>query len=66
MTFANYVNVLKKHFKQSISNNMLCGILFDAIILPLDLKKRNGEDFIVDKAEISRIMNGKKKIPTAL
>lgn len=30
------------------------------------LKNQNGEDFIIDKADISRIMNGKKKIPTAL
>ena len=66
MTFADYVKVLKKHFKKKISNEDICGILFDAIILPLNLKNRNGEDFIIDKAEVSRIMNGKKKIPTAL
>ena len=66
MVFAEYVNVLKKHFKQSISDKELCGILFDAIIEPLDLKNRNGELLTVDKAEVSRIMNGKKKIPTAL
>ena len=66
MVFAEYVNVLKKPFKHSISGNELCRILFDAIIERLDLKNRNGELLTVDKADISRIMNGKKKIPTAL
>ena len=66
MFFSDYVSTLKKHFKKSISNAELCGILFDAIIIPLDLKNQNGRDFIIDKADISRIMNGKKKIPNAL
>lgn len=66
MFFSDYVSTLKKHFKKSISNDELCGILFDAIIIPLDLKNQNGSDFIIDKADISRIMNGKKKIPKAL
>lgn len=66
MTFADYVGVLKKHFKKKISNEELCGILFDAIITPLNLKNQRGKDFILDKSEISCIMNGKKKISTAL
>lgn len=60
MTFADYVGVLKKHFKKKISNEELCGILFDAIITPLNLKNQRGKDFILDKSEISCIMNGKK------
>lgn len=66
MVFAEYVSVLKKYFKQSISNDELCGILFDAIIFPADLKNCNGEIFTLDKAEVSRIMNRKKNIPKKL
>ncbi|MBQ6006671.1 MAG: hypothetical protein IJL14_10560 [Selenomonadaceae bacterium] len=66
MFFADYVTILKEHFKQPISNDELCGILFDAIILSADLKNRNGEILTVDKAEVSRIMNLRKNIPTAL
>ena len=66
MIFAEYVSVLKKYFKQPISNDELCGILFDVIIFPADLKNRNGEIFTLDKAEVSRIMNRKKNIPKKL
>ena len=66
MVFEEYMSILKKHFKQKISNEELCGILFDAIIIPADLKNRNGEILTLDKAEVSRIMNRKKNIPRAL
>ena len=66
MIFADFVNTLKKHFKRAISNEELCGILFDAIIEPTDLKNRKGELMTIEKGEISRIMNQKKSMPSAL
>ena len=66
MVFAEFANILKEHFKKKISDEKLCGILFDAIIFPADLRNRHGEILTVDKAEISRIMNRKKNIPNAL
>ena len=44
----------------------VCANFFDAIIIPADLKNRNGEILTLDKAEVSRIMNRKKNIPRAL
>lgn len=66
MIFADYVRTLKKHFKRKISDQELCEILFDSIISPLDLKNRNNEVLTLDKAEVSRIMNGRKNIPKIL
>lgn len=67
MAFADYVNLLKKRLKQSlkqsVSNNELCGILFDAIVNPLDLRNQHGDELFIDKSDISKIMNGKKKNP---
>ena len=60
------MRTLKSHFKKKISDPELCEILFDAIITLLDLKNQRGNDFIVDKSDISKIINGKKKVPTAL
>ena len=66
MFFTEYINILKKNFKRSISNEEICGILFDAIIEPANIKNRNGEMLTIEKAEISRILKQKKNIPTAL
>lgn len=67
MVFAEYATILKRHFKKTVANEILCGILFDAIILPSNLKNRNGFELMSpDKALISRIMNRKVNIPKAL
>lgn len=66
MIFADFVNTLKGHFKKSISNEKLCGILFDAIIAPADVKNSSGEVLTIEKGEISRIMNQKISMPIAL
>ena len=66
MYFADFVNVLKRHFRRTISNDELCGILFDSIIRPSDLKNRNGEIPTIEKNEISRIMSRKINIPSLL
>lgn len=66
MFVADYVQAVKKYFKRKISNDELCEILFDAIIIPADLRNRNGEILTVDKADISRILNRKKNLPNAL
>ena len=66
MHFPDYVNTLKNHFHQTISNAELCGLLFDSIIKPANLTNRNGEILTIEKAEISRILNHKKNLPTAL
>lgn len=63
MLFSDYITLLKAHFCKTISNEELCGILFDAVILPLDLKNKNGEPLLLDKTTISRIMNDKQNIP---
>lgn len=66
MVFADFVNTLKRHFKKSISNEELCGILFDAIIIPADVRNSNGEVLTIEKDTISRLMNQKIGMPSAL
>ena len=66
MVFADYLHAVKKNFKRKISNDELCEIHFDAIIIPVDLRNRNGEILTVDKADISRILNRKQNVPNAL
>ena len=64
--FPDYISILKKHFKKSISVEELCRILFDSIIIPANLTDSHGETLDIDKAEISRIMNHKKNISVQL
>lgn len=66
MKFPDYINILRKHFKKSISTEELCRILFDSIIIPANLTDSHGEILTIGKAEISRIMNSKKNIPVQL
>lgn len=66
MVFADYFHVIKKYCKGKISNDELCAKFFDAVIISADLRNRNSEILIVDKADISRILNRKKNIPNAL
>ncbi len=66
MRFPDYINILKNHFKQTISIEELCHILFDSIILPANLTDSHNEPLYIDKSEISRIMNYKKNIPSLL
>ncbi len=63
MVFSEYVTVLKKHFSKSISNEELCGILFDSVIVPLDLKNKNGDTLVIDKRTVSKIMNDRQNVP---
>ena len=66
MKFPDYISILKRHFKKSISAEELCRILFDAIIGPANLTDSHGEMLYIDKTEISRIMNCKKNVPVQL
>jgi len=61
--FSEYINLLKAHFCKSISNEELCGILFDSVIVPLDLRNKRGEPFLLDKATISKVMNNRQNVP---
>lgn len=63
MLFSEYVSLLKAHFCKSISNEQLCGILLDAVIVPLDLRSKNGDLLLLDKATVSKIMNDKQNVP---
>lgn len=63
MLFSEYINLLKAHFCKSISNEELFGILFDAVIVPIDLRNKNGDPFVFDKVAISRVMTGKQNVP---
>lgn len=42
MKFPDYVSILKKHFKKSISVEELCRILLDTIIIPANLTDSHG------------------------
>lgn len=63
MLFSEYISILKAHFCKSISNEEIFGILFDAVIVPLDLRNKKGDPFFFDKVAISRIMTNKQNVP---
>ena len=66
MTFADFISLLKKNFKNNVSDEDLCHLLFNSIIFPADLKNKSGEPLCFEKGEISLILNQKKIIPTVL
>ena len=63
MDFPDYVKTMRPFFAKSIGNEELCGILFDSIIDPLQLKDKNGGLLFYDKTYISHIMNRKRGVP---
>ncbi len=63
MLFSDYIATLEAHFRKSVSNEELCGILFDGVILPIDLRNKNGEPLILDKVTVSKLMNNKQNVP---
>jgi len=58
MLFGDFVDILSKHFKKSIGKLELCNILFDFVILPADLKDKNGQPLILAESVRSRILKG--------
>ena len=58
MLFGDFVDILSKHFKKSIGKLELCNLLLDFVILPADLKDKNGQPLILADSVRSRILKG--------
>lgn len=66
MRFGDYLKTIKGHFIESISNEDLCLLLFDSIIIPLDLKTTSGDPLGYSKGRISEFISGKAPIPKSI
>ena len=66
MQFGEYVNILKKHYKVTISDQVLCTTLFDFVIEPAKLKDKNNELLTIPNSSISRMLNGIAPIHTKI
>ena len=66
MTFSDYVLILKKNFKVPIAQDNLCRIIFDSVITTAKLTKTDGNYLDFDTADISKILNRQKNIPTEI
>ena len=66
LIFSEFISVLRKHFKEPISQDDLCKLIFDSVITTAKLGKNATEFSNIDKSDISKILNQKKNIPAEI
>ncbi len=62
MLFRDYVTILKKHYKRTISVQKLCELLFDFVLDNATVENDESVPVAIGKDRISRMMNGKAAI----
>lgn len=66
MYLKEYLKIIQQNFTSQIGEEELFRLLFDSIILPLNLTNSNGEPLDYSKSYISSILNRNRPIPSAL
>lgn len=60
--FSTYVNELKNSWHDSISNEDLINLLFNAIVLPLNVCDKKGNAYYIDKSVASKLINRESNV----
>lgn len=66
MYLKEYLKTIQQNFSTHISEEELFRLLFDSIIIPLNLTGSNGEPLDYSKSYISSILNRRRNIPSIL
>lgn len=66
MNFAEYEIFIKRNMMDKISDEDLVNMLLGTIVDYFQIKTEKGEPYYFDKAETSKILKGKRKIPRKL
>lgn len=66
MYLKEYLKIIQQNFATQIGEEELFRLLFDSIILPLNLTNSNGEPLDYSKSYISSILNRNRPIPSVL
>jgi len=66
MYLKEYLKIIQQNFSTHISEEELFRLLFDSIIIPLNLTGSNGEPLDYSKSYISSILNRRRNIPSIL
>ena len=64
--FSTYVNELKNVWHESISDEDLINLLLNAIVLPMKLMDKTGEQYYINKSAASRLVNREANISSKL
>jgi len=66
LCFGTYLEYVKGTMKDNPSTEDVVRLLFNAIIIPLDLRNKKGEPYDVSKETASRLLNRKNNIPVLI
>ena len=66
LCFGKYMTIIKTSLRDTTANEDVAELLFNAVVIPVDLKNKDNEPFFVTKEVASKLINCKQNIPTAI